>query len=273
MLPASQQERYDLLRKIVVNQLADLIPTSQEHVLPEWHAACFERWQHLQNNERFCFVFNYKHYTIEKAIGLEQWLGYDDRSFDMRHFFNIQHPCTGLLFFLFQEAYCRQLCKGLHPLHFMGQGFSGLLSLRNREGSYCLCKFTMASFQFCETHRLLSSIMECTLISRQYNGEPMCLYPLPGVHNQWAPGLLQQIGHRFWQAKPFSKNERRVAQLLGQGHNTTRQEIAASLGISPSTAETYCRRLLAKACTLFGWEFESAAQAARFLDAEKILHT
>jgi DNA-binding CsgD family transcriptional regulator len=225
------------------------------------------------DNERFFFVVNMLTFDIEERCGIQKWLGYSEKEFSFKQYWNqVIHPAKQFLFILARQLYATA-CQGKIPLNFMGQRFASLVPLKHYKGHYLLAKKTASTFQYDTNSRLIAYVNEFTIIGN-YDGEP--LQPrMYNFHGQKEPlaekEIIQKVIASFIGMKIFTINELQVARKTAYNPRITQAQIAKELGLSVHTVNTYYKRFLNKAREFFGKDFLTLLEASIYLRKEGLL--
>jgi hypothetical protein len=225
-------------------------------------------------SERFFFVIDIPDFEIKEAHGINRWLGYSDSQFSLQYYWeNVVHPeCRKPLLMMAQTLFAA-LCKGVYPLQFMVQRYSGKIALKHRNGHYVYAKKTSSIFQYDDQNRLLGYLNEFTILG-DYNGEPIepRMYNSSGEREtEKEQAMLAKNMERFLEMKIFSAQELQIARKLAYEPEITQQEIADQFNLSRHTVDTYYKRFLVKARDFFHKEFRSATETAVYLRREGLL--
>jgi len=229
----------------------------------------------LMNGERFFFVINLLNFEMEHAHGIQKWLGYGEKEFSLRQYWDtVVHPSRRQSLLLIVRHMYELLCRGAYPLQFMVQRFATLVPLRHRQGHYILTKKTASVFQYDKNNRLISYLDEFTIISHSYHGEPLqpVMYNSHGERElEKERAIMNQVMERFVCMKVFTRSELQTIRCLVYDTNITQSEIARQMGCTVNTISTYYRRFLAKARDFYGQDFPSVLDAALYLKREGLI--
>jgi len=229
----------------------------------------------LMNNERFFFVVNVPEFKIEELSGIAKWLGYDERDFTLKQYWDrLMHPSRKASLSLISQQLYATLSKGIYTLEFMVQRFATQVPLKHRDGHYVLAKKTSSVFQYDKNNRLLGYIDEFTIISHEYDGTPMnpVMYNSNGEREMIKEKeIMTKVLERFLGMKVFSAGELQAMRVLAYNPQTTQAQMAAHLGLSVHTINEYSKRFLAKAREFYGIDFKTTLEAALYLKREGLL--
>jgi len=224
-------------------------------------------------NERFFFVVNLLNFEIEKIHGVQKYLGYSEKDFTFKKYWNhLIHPGKQVLKLLARHMY-ETLCNGNYPLKFIVQRFTSLVPLKHYNGNYLLTKKTSSVFQYDIKNRLIAYIDEFTIIN-DYKGEPFDPRMWLEYDKQDSPekkAILDKMINDFIGMKIFSPGELQVARKLAYNTSITQADIARELGLTVNTINTYYKRFLEKSRDFFQIDFATMADATSYLKRECIL--
>lgn len=240
--------------------------------------------QHLEglckslSDERFFFVVNMPLFELTHCNGIKNWLGYSDKEFSLRQYWeSVVHPGCKKSFLLIALRVFELLSSGQLPLNFMAQRFSCRMVLRHRNGHYLVAKKTSSVFQYDRQNRLMAYLDEYTIVG-DFDGrtatEPRLYMSNGAASTALETYLHERARAQLLQLKVYSVNELKTARALAYDNSITRAALAARLGISVHTIDTYCRRFLHKTREYFNkadQEISSTLQAALFLKKEGLL--
>ncbi|HEU4575603.1 MAG TPA: hypothetical protein VFS36_11430 [Chitinophagaceae bacterium] len=218
-------------------------------------------------SERFYFVVDLRQFEISDMAGVQKWLGYYEKEFTLRRYWTSLHPGLQKLSHAVFREMIQVVCTGSFKLEFMVQRYSSLVALKHYKGNYLLAKRTASVFQYDYHNRLLEYLNEFTIIG-DYNGESLNpkFFTDKGENEKEKNKLIMDnVRKRFRELKVFSIGELQVARALAYNQLATQQEIAESLGKSPHTIDTYCKRFLKKARDYFHVNFSTVAEAAKYV--------
>jgi hypothetical protein len=224
-------------------------------------------------NERFFFVVNLLDFEVEYVHGISKYLGYSEKEFTFRKYWNdLIHPTKQPLKLLARHMY-EMLCSGKYELKFMVQRFASLVPLKHRDGHYILTKKTSSVFQYDTKNRLIAYVDEFTIIG-DYNGEafsPRMWFDYDEKDPIAKRELLAKLFDDFVKMKIFAPKELQLARTLSINPDISADEIQAQIGISKASISTYQKRLLKKSREFFKIDFPSYAEAVAYLKKECIL--
>lgn len=232
-----------------------------------------ESLQRTIGSERFFFVVDLVKFSMTHSYGVQRWLGYSEKEFNLKKYWSIVHPGRQKALLGVALQLYNTLCTGRFALEFMVQRYSSLVALRHYNGKYLLAKKTSSVFQYDKKNRLTAYIDEFTLIG-DYNGEALnpVFFNNRGEHELERGGIImQQVVEQFLGMKIFSTKELQTARRLAYEPGITQAQLAAELGVAVSTIDTYCKRFLHKAREFFHHDFSTASEAAAFLKKEGLL--
>ncbi len=224
-------------------------------------------------SERFFFVVDLVNFEMTGAYGIQRWLGYNEKEFNLKKYWGIVHPGRQKSLIAVAIQLYQTLCTGKFLLEFMVQRYSSLVALKHYKGHYLLAKKTSSVFQYDKKNRLTSYIDEFTLIG-DYNGEALnpVFFNNRGEQELERGGeIMRQVVEQFLGMKVFSPKELQTARQLAYEPSSTQAQLAQQFGVAVSTIDTYCKRFLQKSREFFHHNFSSAAEAAAFLKKEGLL--
>lgn len=225
-------------------------------------------------NERFFFIVNLLNFEIQEVHGLQRWLGYSEKGFTLKQYWNqLMHPGQKQSLLLIARQMYEVLCKGTYPLQFMVQRFASLVPLKHRNGIYLLAKKTSSIFQYDDKNKLTAYLNEFTIIG-DYNGEALN----PRMYNSYGDKetakekeILKKTIASFLKMKIFTIGELQTIRKLAYNPGITQSEIAHELELSVHTIDTFYKRFLRKAREFFNVEFLTVLDAAVHLRKEGLL--
>jgi hypothetical protein len=221
-------------------------------------------------SERFFLIIDVLNFKIEYSAGIQKWLGYSDREFSLRQYWdNVVHSGNKTALCLVMQEMFRLLCSGDYPLQFMIQRFSMNIVLKHHKGHYLAVKSTTSVFQHDRENRLLSYLNEFTIIGEhsELNSLPeeIRIFNTNGERVIELEKLLQQKLHvTFKEMKVFSSKEWQIAVEMACKPGITQAQLAKEFNLSIHTMDTYYRRILVKARKFFNKsekEFPTVQQA------------
>lgn len=229
----------------------------------------------LMSNDRFFFVIDLLNFEMMHPFGIQKWLGYSEREFTLKQYWDkVVHPSRKQTLLLIVRQMYEVLCRGTYPLQFMVQRFSTLVPLRHYQGHYILTKKTASVFQYDINNRLIAYLDEFTIVSHDYNGEPLnpVMYNSHGEREVIKEKeIMAKAMERFLSMKIFTSGELQSIRLLAYNPKLTQSSIARHLGLSVYTIDTYYKRFLTKARSFYGVPFASVLDAALHLKREGLL--
>lgn len=224
-------------------------------------------------SKRFFFVVNLLNFEIQEMHGIEKWLGYSERDFSLRKYWDIISEGRQNWLMLVALQLYDSLCTGKYPLKFMVQRFGSRIPIRHYNGKELLVIKTASVFQYDDKNRLTAYLNEFTIIG-DYNGEPLTtdFYSSTGEQKTIeAAQIMQQVIQHFIDMRVFARQEMRIARLFVYHPEITQTKIAVMLKLKYTTIRTHCRRFLEKARDFFQQDFRSPREAALFLHKEGLL--
>ncbi|MDQ6814244.1 MAG: hypothetical protein M3040_10930 [Bacteroidota bacterium] len=224
-------------------------------------------------SRRFFFVTNLEKYEIEQPNGIERWLGYSERDFTMKKYLDILHPGRKKAAQMIALHIYETLCSGKYVLNFMVQRYSSLIALKHYRGHYVLANKISSIFQFDVSNRLTACLHEFTIISDEYDGEPLGpkFFTATGEDEGRGIEILQKAVEHFLQLKVFSPKEMQVARKIAYQPGITQKQLADLLDVSVDDLHQYYGRFLKKARDFFHLEFTNTVEAALYLKKEGLL--
>jgi DNA-binding CsgD family transcriptional regulator len=231
----------------------------------------------MMSNDRFFFVINMLNFEMEEAHGIKKWLGYPEKDFTLKKYWNqVVHPSRKhSLLFIVRQMY-QTLSKGTYPLEFMVQRFSTIVPLKHYNGHYILTKKTASVFQYDKRNRLMAYMDEFTVINHEYNNEPLnpVMYNSHGERELIKEKeIMQKAMEHFISMRVFTTGELQAIRLLidKKNNNNTQAQIAKSLNLSVHTIDTYYKRFLSKARDFYQIQFPTVLDAAHYLRKEGLI--
>lgn len=224
-------------------------------------------------NRRFFFVINLENYEIEYLHGVERWLGYSERDFTTRKYHDILHPGRKKAQLMISMHLYETLCRGEFTLNFMVQRYSSLIALKHYKGHYILANKISSIFQYDKNNCLTACLHEFTIISDEYNGEPLVpkFFSSTGADDERGAEILQKTVEQFLKMKVFSPKEMQVARKIAYNPSIKQKQIAEMLDISIDDLKQYYNRLLRKSREFFHHDFTNTFEVAKYLKKEGLL--
>ena len=256
--------------------LGTLLPehmTYRKVVLPEQQNRTLELLKETLSPESFYFVFNLLTGELEHVNGVDKALGYPVREFTVARYLNCIHQGQAIQFNMIAHSMYRVLCKGVFKLHFFSNRYISLLGLRHYNGEYLAFKKTTSVFQFDDQNRLLAQLNEFTRVD-VYEHSPMKprIAELTGLQkDEFERRVFAMTLQSFAEKKYFSRRQLEVLRLYAANEAVTTRDLAAMLGVEPSTVNTFNKRILAKAKEIFTHPFAEARDVALYLKRERII--
>lgn len=271
MIPQFDPSDFNLLKKYVLSIFPE--DPSPSVVSPARQEEEINSLKRTIGSERFFFVVDMKTFEISKIEGVQRWLGYYEKEFTLKKYWGLVHPGLQKATHSVFLQLCSVLCTGRFALEFMVQRYSSLTALRHHKGHYLLVKRTASVFQYDQDNRLTAYLNEFTIIGN-YNGESLSPTFFTDKGEQEAERgelVMKKVLDNFLKLKVFSVNELHVARIIAYQHGIRQHEIAAILGKSIHTIDTYCKRFLKKSREYFHHEFSTVSDAAIFLQKAGLL--
>lgn len=224
-------------------------------------------------SRRFFFVTNLENYQIEQPYGIERWLGYSERDFTMKKYLDILHPGRRKTVQMIAMHIYNTLCTGKFVLNFMVQRYSSLIAMKHYKGHYLVANKVSSIFQYDMNNRLTACLHEFTIISEEYNGEPLGpkFFNATGEDEKRGMEILQKTVEHFLQLKVFSPKELQVARKIAYEPGIKQKQLAELLEIPVDDLHQYYNRFLKKARDFFHLEFNNTVEAALYLRKEGLL--
>ena len=222
---------------------------------------------------RFFFTIDLVSFEIDTCFGVQRWLGYNEKEFTLKKYWNIIHPGKQMSLMGVALQLYDSLCTGKYKLDYMVQRYSSRVALKHYNGKYLLFQKTSSVFQFDKNNKLVSYMNEFTRLG-QYKNEPLepDFFSSNGMEETTrGEEILKKTIDQFLGMKVFSHSEFQVARIIAYNPTNTQAQIAKTLGVSPHTVDTFCRRFLTKARNYFKTDFSSVAEAAVYLKREGLL--
>ena len=262
---------FDLLK----NSVTSLFHTTPDKlcVTPQLQQFEIESLKRTLGSERFFFVVDLVQFEMTEACGIQRWLGYNEKEFNLRKYWSIVHPGRQKALMAVAMQLYNTLCTGKFILEFMVQRYSSLVALKHYKGHYLLAKKTASVFQYDKQNRLTSYIDEFTLIG-DYNGEALnpVFFNNRGEQELERGGeIMRQVVEQFLGMKIFSPKELQTARRMAYEPGITQNQLSQEFNVAVSTIDTYCKRFLQKSRDFFHHNFSSASEAAAFLKKEGLL--
>ncbi len=262
---------FDALKNLVIQifppQLDKLCVTAQQQQLE------IDSLKRTIGSERFFFVVDLVNFEMRDNFGIQRWLGYNEKEFNLKKYWAIVHPGRQKSMINVAIQLYNTLCTGKFVLEFMVQRYSSLVVLKHYKGHYLLAKKTSSVFQYDRQNRLTSYIDEFTLIG-DYNGEALnpVFFNNRGEQEIERGGeIMRQVVEQFMGMKVFSPKELQTARRLAYEPGITQNQLAQEFTVAVSTIDTYCKRFLLKSREFFHHNFSTAAEAAAYLKKEGLL--
>ncbi len=262
---------FEMLKSYVINLFPDKLDNFS--VSQKIQKTELDSLKRTIGSQRFFFVVDMTTFEITQQEGIQRWLGYAEKDFTLKQYWKLVHPGLQKTAHTVFVQMIDILCKGRFTLEFMVQRYSSLTALKHYNGEYLLLKRTASVFQYDKENRLTGYLNEFTIIGK-YNGEPLSpvFFTDKGKpEDERGKIVMQQVLENFLGLKIFSVNEFQVARMLAYNTGITQKKIAAILGKSPNTVDTYCKRFLNKARAYFHHEFLSVSEAAIYLQKNGLL--
>ena len=219
------------------------------------------------HHQRFVFVINLHKMEIEHCHGVERWMGYPDNHFSLFDYLKIIHPSHRFFHQISSQVGISGLMAGDYPIEFMKHRLITFIALQHKSGKYYSFKRVGSVFQYFvdqnKKHRLLEYINEFTMLG-EYEETPgvITTFDENHVEKQWEEGMRREMKKVFEQESPFSLQEYRVLRHYAYNPKAQAADIATQFGVKISSINTYHKRLLGKAATLFSKQFDSVKDLA-----------
>ncbi|HRH48401.1 MAG TPA: hypothetical protein PLP23_06610 [Panacibacter sp.] len=223
--------------------------------------------------ERFFFVLNLHQMEIEKAHGVQKWLGYPDKTFTVQKLLQIIHPHHLAAHHISATVLIEGLMKGDWPVEFMKYRFASSVALQHANGTYLLCKRLNSVFQYdLPGRRLLEYISEFTIVG-EYKEQPATarLVTENGDKLDWMAEVMQRLKDAFENRNLFGSQELRILRKYAYKPDLSTAELARSFKVKDSTIGTHNKRILDKAEQLFKIRFTTASKVAAFLREQGLI--
>lgn len=224
-------------------------------------------------NESFYFIFNLLTRELENVNGVDRWLGYSNKQFNVSQYLKCVHPDHVVLFNLIGHCIYKVLMQGIFKLQFATQKYISLLALRHYDGEYYVYKKTSSVFQYDDKNRILAQLNEFSRIEL-YDGtalKPRITETEGHQAEQFEKMVFQMIYKYMVDEKYFSEKEFEVLKYYASNHDITSKDVAQTMNLKPATVDTYNKRILEKAKKIFTHPFGNAKDVALRLKKEKIL--
>lgn len=222
---------------------------------------------------RFFFVVDLVNFEITFSYGVQRWLGYHEKEFTLKQYWNIVHPGKQKALMAVAFQLYNAVCKGQYALQYMVQRYSSQVALRHYNGQYLLFQKISSVFQYDAQNCLTAYMNEFTRLGH-YENEPLrpVFFNSGGEEETKRGGeVLQKTIQHFLGMKVFSPNELQVARIIAYIPSIKQAAIATQLQVSPHTIDTYCKRFLNKARDYFHADFPSVVDAAVYLKREGLV--
>jgi DNA-binding CsgD family transcriptional regulator len=224
---------------------------------------------------RFFFVVDLVNFEITECYGPNRWLGYSEKEFSLKQYWNIIHPGKQKALIAIAVQLYQALCTGHFQLEFMVQRYGSKIALKHYDGHYLVFQKISSVFQYDRQNRLTHYMNEFILLGK-YEDYPEPLRPvffsaMGDEEIERGGEILKRTIEQFVSMKVFSHNEMQVARMLAYDPLLRQADIAKNLNLSPHTIDTYCKRFLLKARTYFHHNFNSVTEAAVHLRKEGLV--
>lgn len=204
---------------------------------------------------------------------MKKWLGYSNKQFTASQYLKCIHPDHVVLFNLIAECIYRVMFQGMFKLHFATQKYISMVALRHYDGEYYVYKKTSSIFQYDDQNRILAQLNEFSRIEL-YDGtalKPRIAEMEDGLREQFEKRIYDMAYLRMVEEKYFSEKEFEVLKYYAEDLEKTSNDVAHKMNLKPPTIDTYNKRILEKARSIFTYPFSNAREVAPRLKKEKIL--
>jgi hypothetical protein len=222
---------------------------------------------------RFFFVVDLVNFEITEKHGIQRWLGYGEKEFNLKEYWNIIHPGKQKALIAVAVQLYNSVCTGKYKLEYLVQRYGSQIALKHYNGQYLLFQKISSVFQYDAQNRLTHYMNEFIRLG-EYENEPLrpFFFTSAGDEEKERGGeVLKKTMEQFMGMKVFSPNELQVARILAYAPSMKQAEVALALDVSPHTIDTYCKRFLNKAREYFHYNFNTVADAAVHLKKEGLV--
>jgi hypothetical protein len=229
--------------------------------------------QQTLGSGRFFFVVDLVNFEITEKHGIQRWLGYGEKEFNLKEYWNIIHPGKQKSLIAVAVQLYNSVCTGKYKLEYLVQRYGSQIALKHYNGKYLLFQKISSVFQY-DRHNRLTHYMNEFIRLGEYENEPLrpFFFTSSGDEEKERGGeVLQKTMEQFMGMKVFSPKELQVARMLAYTPTLKQGEIATAMAASPHTIDTYCKRFLNKARDYFHYNFASVTDAAVHLKKEGLV--
>jgi DNA-binding MarR family transcriptional regulator len=226
----------------------------------------------LHHKTRFFFVVNLHEMKLREVHGVENCLGYADKSFDFYRYLDIVHAEHSLPHTNSSRAMLEGLNTGKVKLKFIKHRYNTLMALRDSKGDNHLCKRMACVFQFNKKDQLTEYLNEFTILTK-FDGEPFQILRDSTMkeNEKILDDLLELAKYNFKKLKIFSDQHLQILRIYAYNKKMLVQEIAKELNIMKSSVTEQNKRIIEKAEKVFSKEFETAREVALHLKRAELM--
>lgn len=250
------------------NNLADIyLPGAGQHshILTAIQSAYLKELDGQISKEKFYILTDVKSGEITRCNGINHWLGYPDREFSKKKFLHIVSPAHAAIQHFFAAALFSLFLEMAKDVQFLNPVFIGTISLKSINGQYYYCKRESVPFQLTAQNKIASYLSEFTII-KKFANEDYHLRLLNGQTQNIASINFLELSTKknFETGSAFSFQELRILKKYAQSPTNNSQSIAKSYKIEKGTVDTYNKRIMKKAESIYCQKFENARKVAEY---------
>jgi predicted XRE-type DNA-binding protein len=226
----------------------------------EEHTAELESFKEGVKHQKFYFVINRCTKSIENIIGLNQWLGYDEDTFDLKTYFKSINPNQLIYLITLAEQAFKITELPNFTLRFGHQQYIVDLEMKHAAGHYVMCKRVLTPWQWQNngeeqilTHYLLDFTVHNFHIDQISDELKPRVYDKFGNKLTDLEGLLRLAASSNIENESnlFTSQEYRILRKFANNKNITSEEIATAFKIKKSTVHTFNKSIIEKGRLFF----------------------
>ncbi len=205
--------------------------------------------------EKFFFVVDVINQKIVHPQGIKKWLGYDEKNFSLKAYFECIHPSQLPFLIELANATYKITTELDYPFSFREQQYVVDIALKHHHGNYILCKRSLSPWQWQahgKKHFLTHYLLEFTITNHH----------IENLNTDLSPRIYDRNGNKLAnyeklikeecskaienRNKIFSPQELRILRKFAYNQDIKSEEIAESFKITKETVHTLNRRIMKK---------------------------
>jgi hypothetical protein len=215
--------------------------------------------------EQFYFVTDVRTGVVTHCKGINQWLGYTDAHFTQKNYLQCINPAHAIPQGFYALAFFEALINDQLATKFLQPACIAVIAIKNKSGKYMYCKRRCYPFQLTACKKMTAYVSEFTLIKELTTEEyHSSIYHEAEQSNQLNQVIKKLVQKKFEEARAFSVQELRILKRYAATEAATSETIARAFKIEKTTVDTYNKRILKKAESIFGQRFGDAKKVAAY---------